>query len=100
VTTPYANTAIATKQIALTGGGAAVKVGSGAAGVPLASRLLWRGEVLDPNAKVYIGSSAVTTATGFPMQAGIPELRAYGPAVDIYAISDLSVTIYVEEASG
>jgi hypothetical protein len=34
---------------------------------------------------------------GFP--GGIPELRAYGPSIDIWAISDKTTVIYVEEAS-
>jgi len=99
VTTPYANTAIATAQIALST--TAAKVGSGAAGVPLALRLLWRGLVNDPAAVAYLGPIGVTSATGYPMQTGIPEERAYGPGVDIYCVLAAGTsTIYVEESSG
>jgi hypothetical protein len=98
VTTPYANTAVQTNQIPLPAN-TATKVGSGAAGVPLASRLLWSGMVVDTAANVQLGDSTVTLLKGFPMQAGIPELRAYGPSIDIWAISDKTTVIYVEEAS-
>jgi hypothetical protein len=99
VTTPYANTAIQTAQVALTAG-VAVKVGSGASGAPLALRLYWRGISLDTQAQVCLGPLGVTTATGYPMQVGIPEERPYGPAIDIYAICATATTLFVEEVSG
>jgi hypothetical protein len=98
MTTPYANTAVATNQISLAAN-TATKVGSGASGVPLASRLLWRGVSNDTNTQVYLGPLGVTTSTGYPMQAGIPEERALGPAVDLYAISAAATVLYVEEES-
>jgi hypothetical protein len=75
-------------------------MGSGASGVPLASRLYWRGISLDPQAQVYLGPLGVTVSTGYPMQVGIPEERPYGPAIDIYAVSATATTLYVEEVSG
>lgn len=99
MSTPYANIGIATAQIALST--TATKVGSGASGVPLAFRLLWRGLVNDTTVQAYLGPVSVTSATGYPMQTGIPEERAYGPGVDIYCILAAGTsTIYVEESAG
>jgi hypothetical protein len=99
VTTPYANTATATAQIALTAGTPAL-VGAGSAGARLASALIWRGLSLDTSAQVFLGpTSGVTAANGWPMQAGIMEERARGPAIAIYAVSNVNTVLFVEEES-
>jgi hypothetical protein len=99
MTTPYANTAIATAQIALAAG-VASKAGTGGSGVPLANRLSWTGLSLDSNAQLFYGPVGVTVATGFPMMSGVPEELFYGPAIDIYVISASATLLYVKEVSG
>lgn len=81
----YANIAGATKKFVLSG--TPQKVGTGASGVPLANRLLWRGRCDDVDNLVEIAYAAadLVDGNGFTLLSGIPELRADGPAIDIWA---------------
>lgn len=81
----YANTAGGTKRFVLTS--TPQKVGTGSGGAPLANRLLWRGRCDDADniAEIAYSQAALTGGNGFPLLAGIPELRADGPAIDIWA---------------